>query len=198
MHIFSGSHKNRIIKAPKGLITRPTSGRLRETLFNICQNDIVDSRFLDLFAGSGAMGLEAISRGAKIATFVDNSKESVRCIKANIQDIKEEDCTDVIYGDVFEIIQKLSKIKRQYDIIYADPPYDDKIMKEKDKSPYSLQVLTTVDSILGEPHPLLAPNGMLFLEDASGTLPENISLKHLKLKSARHFGRSELHCYIYL
>lgn len=197
MHIFAGIHKNRPIKSPKGLNTRPTSGRLREALFNICQNHVEGCSFLDLFAGSGAMGLEAISRGAARATFVDNSKESIHCIKSNIQLIKEEDKADVIYGDVFDIIQKLAKLKKQYHIIYADPPYDDKVDKEQNHSSYSLQVLTTIDRQIGTSSSLLSPDGMLFLEDASGTLPENIPLQHLSLKSARSFGRSELHCYIF-
>lgn len=195
MHIISGIHKNRTLLSPKGLKTRPTSGRLREALFNICQTYIDDCRFLDLFAGSGAMGLEAISRGAKSATFVDNSKESIRCIQSNIGAIKEEKKTDVIYGNVYDAVAKLAKQGRHYDIIYADPPYDIKSETAEGSISYSLRVLKVIDEMLGTEASLLAPGGTLFLEDAAGALPENEPLQHLTLKSARRMGRSALHCY---
>ncbi len=82
MRIIAGIYKNRNIRTPKGGNTRPTSGMLREAVFNICQASIEKAHFLDLFAGSGAMGLEALSRGAKHAVFVDNHREAIQMYQA--------------------------------------------------------------------------------------------------------------------
>jgi 16S rRNA (guanine966-N2)-methyltransferase len=178
MQIISGIYKSRKILAPKGKKTRPTSGKLREALFNICQNEIEGALFLDLYAGTGAMGLEALSRGAKHATFVDNDRESIRCIHSNLSAFGIEMEADVICADVFEAMKKLSKRGCQYDLIYADPPYG---------ISYSAQVLALIEEL-----PLLNKGGRLFLEDASGSLPEKRILKHLILKDSRKMGRSVL------
>lgn len=197
MRIYSGIYKNRIIQAPKGLKTRPTSGRLREALFNICQGYMEGSSFLDLFAGSGAMGIEAISRGAKSATFVDNSKESIRCINANVHLLNVGSQVEVLYGDVFEVLEKLSQRGRQFDIIYADPPYDQRSKVEDDKSSsYSDRVLSFLERFIDDGKSLLAPEGSLFLEDAHNALSESSLLKHFVCKSKRQMGRSALHHYI--
>lgn len=185
MHIFSGKHKNRSIQAPKGMKTRPTSGRLREAIFNICQSDIESAVFLDLFAGSGAIGLEALSRGASQVTFVDNSKESIRCINDNISHLKEEDRSEVLYGDVILVIEKLKNRKRQFDIIYVDPPYDS-------LAAYSEKVIKLIDT-----SNLLKQNGTLFIEDSTAALPKLEGLLHLTLKSSRSMGRSALLQYFY-
>lgn len=186
MHIFSGKHKNRTIQAPKGMKTRPTSGRLREAVFNICQSDIVGAEFLDLFAGSGAIGLEALSRGASRVTFVDNSKESIRCINDNIALLKEEDLSEVLYGDVLLMIEKLKNRKRQFDIIYVDPPYDS-------PASYSENVIKLIDT-----SNLLEQEGTLFIEDSTASLPKVEKLLHLSLKSSRSMGRSALLQYVNL
>lgn len=192
MHIFSGQYKGRPILSPKGLKTRPTSGRLRETLFNICQGcDGV--RFLDLFAGSGGMGLEALSRGGEFSTLIDNSRESIRCIQANVRALKVEKQAEIIYGDVFEHLHKLAKRAQPYDIIYADPPYDQVNPNFPGFFTYSACVLKIIDEIGPM---LLKPNGFLFLEDAPKALPKGIELQSLVLKSSREMGRSALQHYI--
>src|ERR1700722_2602828 len=147
MQIYSGLHKGRVIQSPKGLKTRPTSGRLREALFNICQGEVEGTRFLDLFAGSGAMGMEALSRGAQSSTFVDNSKESIRCIQANIHMVKAEKHAEIIYGDVFDILGKLAKRGRSFELIYADPPYD-QMSKGEEGLSYSGKVLMLIDHLI--------------------------------------------------
>lgn len=195
MHIFSGIYKGRAIKSPKGLDTRPTSGRLRETFFNICRHEIDNARFLDLFAGSGAMGLEALSQGASKAVFVDISRESVRCIQDNIKTLELGNQCEVICGDVFSILKRLAKRGDSYDIIYADPPYD-KNTAEKKVVPYSVSVLEFIDQLIREGVPLLAPGGSLFLEDAAGAVSKAEPPEFLKLKTARKSGRSELHHFV--
>lgn len=196
MHIFSGMYKNRPLQSPKGLKTRPTSGRLREALFNICQGYIEGCRFLDLFAGSGAMGLEAMSRGARIVTFIDDSKESIRCIQANVRTFNEEKRANIIYGDVFNTLNKIAKQGLQYDIIYADPPYDLISASEYGQLSYSMRLLKMIDEMVKKNEHLLAPGGVLFLEDAVSALTKNEPLENLILKSSRQMGRSALHYYI--
>lgn len=192
MHIISGKYKGRTIQTPKGMKTRPTSARLRESLFNICQG-YEQVRFLDLFAGSGAMGLEALSRGAQFATFVDNSRESIRCIQLNVSSFEVEDCVEVMFGDVFQVLAKLAGRNSPYDIIYADPPYD-QVSKEKQESmTYSTRILKIVDKF-GQL--LISPGGSLFLEDSSKALPQADSLEHLVLKNTRQMGHSALQHYI--
>lgn len=186
MHIFSGLYKGRKVLTPKGEITRPTSGRLREALFNICREEICGARFLDLFAGSGAMGLEALSRGACQSTFVDNSKESIRCIRANALALNVEEVSEVIQADVFDAMKKLSKKGAEYDLIYADPPYE-KMIKGV---PFNEQVVSLLDDLIDADLPLLKKGGSLFVEDA---LPQQEKkLKHLILKGTRQMGRSTL------
>ena len=198
MHIISGLYKNRKIASPKGLKTRPTSARLRETLFNICQGEVENASFLDLFAGSGAMGLEALSRQAKFATFVDNSKESVRCIQTNIQTLGLEKSTQVMYGDVYELLKQLAKRDKSFDIIYADPPYETFIDKEQKTLSYSTQVIVLVDSLIETGCSILLPGGSLFVEDADKAIPKEqreehqFPYKNLILRSSRAMGRSAL------
>lgn len=187
MQIITGTYKSRKILAPKGVNTRPTSGRLRETLFNICRN-IEGVEFLDLFAGSGAMGLEALSRGAKHATFIDNSRESIRCIQSNLLAFGINREGDVIDGDVFEAMKKLAKKDRRYDLIYADPPY---AIFNRGIS-YSTQVLVILEELIDLNFPLLKSGGKLFLEDTFGTMSKDKIFKHFMLKDIRKMGRSLL------
>jgi 16S rRNA (guanine(966)-N(2))-methyltransferase RsmD len=195
LQIIAGTFKGRSITTPKGDLTRPTSSRLREALFNICQFDIEGALFLDLFAGSGAMGLEALSRGAKGATFIDLSHESVKCIKSNVNLLKVEERSKILFGDVFDWLLKLAKSSTAFDIIYADPPYEMKMEKKMNQeSPlsYSEYLLNFIDD-----HPnLLSSNGMLFLEDAYNALPKQDHCKHLLLKSSRKMGRAHLNQYV--
>lgn len=190
MHIIAGLLKNKTVHTPKGQETRPTSGRLRESLFNICQHYIAEAAFLDLFAGSGAIGLEAISRGARSAIFVDSSRESIRCILQNIRDFRIENQTKAICGDVFSVIKKLAREKASFDIIYADPPYDAQWKTTDGTIPYSRLILAIVDE-----EPLLRPSGSLFIEDSTDFDPLAAPLKTLIHKSSRKMGRSTLHHY---
>ena len=83
MRVIAGTARRLLLKAPVGMDTRPTTDRIKETLFNMLQNDIYGSRFLDLFSGSGAIGIEALSRGAQSAVFVENQREALSCIREN-------------------------------------------------------------------------------------------------------------------
>jgi 16S rRNA (guanine966-N2)-methyltransferase len=194
MQIISGQYKSRKLLAPKGQHTRPTSGRLREALFNICQAEIKDATFLDLFAGSGAMGIEALSRGAKRVVFVDNNRESIRCIQANLIALKIEKNSEVIHMDVFEAMKKLAKRGVIFDVIYADPPYN---QTTSVNNSLSRQVVVVLDELIDQKLTLLKTGGTLIVEDAANALSEVKKFKHVILQDQRKMGRSALQRWSY-
>lgn len=184
LQIIGGTFKKKKLKSPKGLSTRPTSSRLREAVFNICQQEVVGSRFLDLFSGSGAMGIEALSRGADLAVFVDKDKLAVDCIRSNLKTLSLEKQARVVMGDAAAFLSQFGT----YDIIYVDPPYTEKGAEIC----YSHQILFAIDQ-----SQLLAAGGMLFIEEGSVWKPEVEALKSLHLKNSRKVGRSMLHQFLW-
>jgi len=125
MRIIAGKYRGRRLKSPPSLDTRPTSDRLRETLFNILAPRIKDARFLDLCAGSGAVGIEALSRGAAHVTFVDQSRKMCALIEANIEELADEIDVEVVSGEAVEFLRRHAKKEGSpFDIIFFDPPYE--------------------------------------------------------------------------
>lgn len=124
MRIIAGTYKGRNLKSPPSLQVRPTSDRLRETLFNVIAPRIEDSRFLDLCAGTGAVGIEALSRGARHVTFVDRSRRSCQLIEANVALCRIPEEQHEIYCTTAEDFLRQSKAF-PWDIIFFDPPYGD-------------------------------------------------------------------------
>ena len=120
MRVIAGTARRLPLVTPKGMETRPTTDRIKETLFNILQNDLPGCHFLDLFAGSGQMGIEAISRGAKKAVFVDSSKKSLQVVNENIEKCKFQDKSKVVNGSA---VSFLKMNKEKFDIAFLDPPY---------------------------------------------------------------------------
>ncbi len=182
LRVLGGKYRSLLLQSPRGAQTRPTTSMVRKAVFDIIQNSIEDSRFLDLFAGSGAMGIEALSRGATHATFVESQKDALRCIKANLTALKLEKEATVYSYDVFDVLKKLEKKGESFDIIYADPPYHL-------TSIYS-ELLAYLDASL-----LLSKGGILFLESLSPSPLKNMDLEHLVLIDQRRFGTSLLHQY---
>jgi 16S rRNA (guanine(966)-N(2))-methyltransferase RsmD len=123
MRVIAGKARRLQLETPTGKHTRPTSDKIKETLFNILQQQVYDCRFLDLFSGSGGIGIEALSRGAGEAVFVDNDKEAVRCIKTNIKHTHFEDVSRVMAMDVSWALRSLEQLGQPFDIIFMDPPY---------------------------------------------------------------------------
>ena len=117
------------MKTLSGLDTRPTSDRIKETLFNILTPRLYDCRFLDLFAGSGQMGLEAVSRGAKLAVFVENNKKAAACIEENIHFTKLTDNCTLLVRDVVAAIQQMAG-RETFDVVFMDPPYGRNLEQE--------------------------------------------------------------------
>lgn len=123
MRIITGSAKGRKILAPEGLTTRPTSDRVKESVFNILYNVRNFDAVLDLFAGSGNLGLEAISRGAKKCVFVEQDKQSYNVLIQNIKSLKFDAYSEYYRQDAFIALQLLSKRGIKFDLIFLDPPY---------------------------------------------------------------------------
>lgn len=118
LKIFSGEYKNKRLRSSPGKMVRPISGLVKEALFSILQKEITGSLFLDLFAGTGSVGLEALSRGAEFAVFIEKDPDAVQLIRENVNLLGVEDKTEVIHTDVFGY-----RAGKVFDVAYAAPPY---------------------------------------------------------------------------
>ena len=130
MRIIAGEFRGRKIKQPESAEVRPTKDRIRESVFNMIAELVPDCRVLDLFAGSGAYGLEALSRGAREAVFVEKGKENSEVIKENIRTLDVGDRSKVITSDVFRILEGLKGEKEAFDLVFVDPPYSKNMAKK--------------------------------------------------------------------
>lgn len=124
MRVIAGTARHLPLKTIDGMETRPTTDRIKETLFNMIQNQLSGCRFLDLFSGSGAIGIEALSRGADYAVFVENQKNAVACIHSNLDFTHLKSKSVVMQCDVLEGIKRLSQTEKSFDFIFMDPPYN--------------------------------------------------------------------------
>ena len=129
MRVISGSARGLKLKSPKGLNTRPTADRIKESLFNIISPYLDNISFLDLFSGSGAIGIEALSRGAKYATFVDIDKQSISIINQNIASARFIERSTVHNIDCIDAINMISLQNLKFDIIFLDPPYSKRFLE---------------------------------------------------------------------
>jgi 16S rRNA (guanine966-N2)-methyltransferase len=171
LRIIAGKYRGRNLKSPPSLEVRPTSDRLRETLFNVIAPRIEGTRFLDLCAGSGAVGIEALSRGARLVTFVDRSRRSCSLIKSNLNLCRiETDKSEVVQAEAQDYLIRV--VARRYtsncasDIVFFDPPYDDDY----------LPILNMFGALSSS---LLSENGLLIVEHFhKNQLPEEIGHLH--------------------
>ena len=151
MRIIAGAYKGRNLKSPPSMNVRPTSDRLRETLFNVIAPRIEDSRFLDLCAGSGAVGIEALSRGASHVTFVDRSRRSCTLIESNLELCRVSEDQQTIYcSEAGEFLRQTQS--GPWDIIYFDPPYKDDYLKTLNHLGSSSNLLSTDGLLIVEHH----------------------------------------------
>ncbi|OLB36395.1 MAG: 16S rRNA (guanine(966)-N(2))-methyltransferase RsmD [Acidobacteria bacterium 13_2_20CM_57_17] len=155
MRVIAGTYKSRILKSLKGLALRPTSDRLRETLFNVLAPNISGSRFVDLFAGTGAIGIEALSRGASEVVFIENQGPAVTLIRRNLESLGINSGATVLPVDALRGLATLTSQKRRsapgYNFIFLDPPYA------------AAEDYSRVLEFLGSTE-LLAPGGMVIAE----------------------------------
>ena len=136
MRVISGKVRGVVLKTPDGLATRPTSDRVKEALFNIIQFELPAARVLDLFGGTGQLGIEALSRDAKSAVFVDEREDACRLIKENLRRTKFETNAKVIRSDYMSYLRGC---KEKFDIILLDPPYAEVFLEN------SLKMITEID-----------------------------------------------------
>lgn len=129
MRVIAGSAKRIQLKTIEGLDTRPTTDRIKETLFNMLQYDLYDTTFLDLFSGSGGIGIEALSRGAKKAIFVEQNGKATQCIRENLKVTKLEGQCEVMQCDVISALHRIEN-KESVDYIFMDPPYNQELEKQ--------------------------------------------------------------------
>lgn len=177
MRIVAGSARGLKLVPPAGDRVRPTLDRVREALFNIIGPDLPGASFLDLFAGSGANGIEALSRGAARAVFVDNHPESQACIRKNLASTRLEDKGQLTRN---RLPEEMGRIGGTYDVIFADPPYE---FTDYDG------LLVAIDSA-----GLLTEGGRVILEHASKQdVPE--AAGELKQVRQRRYGRATLSFY---
>ena len=177
MRIIAGSAKGTKLYTLEGENTRPTLDRVKESLFNIIQNEIQDSIFLDLFSGSGAIGLEAVSRGAKKSILCDKSKEACIIIKKNIEKTHALKNTELYQADFKEVLT--NRINEKLDIVFLDPPY------KTDFATEAVKILLEKD--------LLKENAMIIIEtDDNQRIIENLENINCEIKDIRKYGRAYL------
>jgi len=159
--------------APEGMETRPTTDRIKETLFNMIAFDLPECHFLDLFSGSGAIGIESLSRGAKHAVFVDQGEKALNCIRGNLEKTKLMSSAEVLACNAQDAIRLLGERKNTFDIIFMDPPY-------------ALDGIDQLISNIAE-YDLLKEDGYIILERSTKSivnLPRNLVLwKEKKYKT---------------
>jgi 16S rRNA (guanine966-N2)-methyltransferase len=154
MRVIAGKYRSRVLKSPGKLPLRPTSDSLRETLFNVLGPAVEDSLFIDLFAGTGAVGIEAISRGARDAFLVESNPKAVKLIRDNLEALQISGNVEVIEADAVRGLERIASRRLLADFIFLDPPYDE-------TNRYS-EVLEYLDS-----SHLIAPRGMVIAEHYS-------------------------------
>jgi 16S rRNA (guanine966-N2)-methyltransferase len=194
LRIIGGKFRGRLLKSPKKEHIRPTSALLRKAVFDICKEWVTDACFLDLFAGSGAMGIEALSRGAHHATFVDADKQAIHCIQDNLRTLQIESQAGVMFGDALNILERLQRLKQKFTLVYIDPPYGKNAYHNNSSLPLVAHALKFLDQ-----SSLIAENGIVLVEEVhpAELTPNLIPLEHLKLIDSRRYGKSTLHQYLY-
>ena len=151
MRVITGTARGIQLKTPDGMTTRPTTDRVKEALFSIIQFEIPGARVLDLFGGTGQLGIEALSRGAKSAVFVDAGEPACKLIRENLKRTKLEQRASVVRSDY---LQYLKRCREQFDIILLDPPYAEVFLEN------ALKCITEID--------ILQSNGIIITERPLG------------------------------
>lgn len=180
VRVIGGSRRGFRLQALPGRNTRPTADRIKESLFNILAPRLPDARVLDLFAGTGALGIEALSRGASHAHFVEQAPKAVAVLRANVARTRFDDAATIIVADVFRALPRLAKEGARFDLVFIDPPYAAAVGRR------TIETAAALD--------LLSPDGLVVVEH---TLEEDMPdrIENLsKIRSAR-YGRTVLTFY---
>lgn len=166
MRVIAGEYKGRRLDRIEGTDIRPTSDTVKEALFNILGDAVIGSGFLDLFGGTGGIGIEALSRGAKHVVFIDSDIKSIRVLRGNLSRLNIKDCIEVYNVDYSRAISKLYKYGKKFDIIFIDPPYSMGLAES---------ALKAIDD-----NPVLIQSGLIIVEhDSKEDMPKNVGRLHL-------------------
>ena len=180
MRVISGKARGLKLNTPKNDDVRPTTDRVKESLFNMINSYIMESDILDLFAGTGSLGIECLSRGANQCIFVDNSKESINIVKSNIKKARVENESIVLNLDFKSAINSLSSKNKQFDVIFMDPPYYKNMFSD---------ALSAVDN-----NNLLKEDGIIVVEhDTVDKFPDNMG--RLYKSREKKYGNTTLTFY---
>ena len=176
MRIITGSAKGIQLKTPTGLSTRPTTDRVKESLFGILGYLVEDARVLDVFAGTGNLSLESLSRGASSAIAIDKSANCQRIIRENAVKTKLDDRITVLKGDGLRYLAQYASEGKQFDLIFADPPYEQGFVEK---------VVASVDT-----SHVLADGGVLVTEHSKKEMIDEASLTKLEIRRQERYGET--------
>ncbi len=180
MRVIAGEYKGRRLDPIEGMDIRPTSDKVKESLFNILGAAVIDSVFLDLFGGTGGIGIEALSRGAKHVVFSDSSIKSIKVRKGNLSRLDIKDGIEVFNADYSTAIGKLYKYGKKFDIIFVDPPYSIGM---------AVSALKEIDK-----NPILSQSGLIIVEhDSKEDMPQKVG--KLYLYRYKQYGNTTLSFY---
>ena len=176
MRIISGDMRGTKLFTLEGLNTRPTLDRVKEALFSKINYDLQEAIILDLFSGSGALGLESLSRGAKLSVMCDSSRDAIKILKLNIAKTRTEDKTVVHNCDYKKLLEKLENDNIKFDFVFLDPPYKTNFAEDATKKIIEKN--------------LLNKNGTIVLEtDDKEKVLNNLDLNLLEIKDIKKYGR---------
>ena len=182
MRIIGGRLRGRKLQSFKGSQVRPTADRVREALFNIIGGKVLEASVLDLFSGTGALGIEALSRGASMGVFVDNSARSLAVLQKNLDLCNLHPCTRMIRWDIAKSLNCLQAYPHTFDLVFMDPPYRCGLV------PLAMQHLLQSQC--------LAPEALLVAEHEA-LAPPNIESSHLICTDTRRYGRTGISLFAY-
>jgi 16S rRNA (guanine966-N2)-methyltransferase len=174
MRVIAGSARRTLLVAPAGIHTRPTSDRAKEGLFNILGTQVQGSRFLDLYCGSGAIGIEALSRNAAEAVFAEQARPALEALKKNLTAAKLTDKAEILPLSAQDAINRLERQERRFDIIFLDPPYGNDLLS------LTLPLLAKA---------AILEKDSLIIAETETTLPVPV-IERLKLERQRDYGRT--------
>lgn len=182
MRVIAGKARSLKLKTPEGLDTRPTTDRIKETLFNMLQPYLPDAVFIDLFSGSGGIGIEALSRGAKHAYFVENHKNAIACIQDNLKFTRLIDDATIIKQDVLSALSSIHE--KEADVIFMDPPYglyyEKQVLSSLQKMPYvTKNTLIVVESLIDTDFSYAASLGFNVTKEKRYRTNQHIFLKKI-------------------
>lgn len=180
MRVIAGEARSLKLKTPPGDEVRPTTDRIKETLFNILSPDIYGCDFLDMFAGSGAIGIEALSRGAESAVFVESARPSLACIEENLLHTKLKG--GIVYkSDAVSAVSRLYHEGKRFDIIFMDPPYNNQLEQKV------LEQISQYD--------ILKEDGLIIVEASAATEFDYLDGLGMTIKREKSYG-SNKHVFI--